>query len=874
MQMLSLSNSAGLFALNVVAASILLGAAALVMGFFARRWALPVRHGLLCVVLASTLASPLPIWIASSQGFGIVPVSLGSADLEAPGDAGSSASRAQGVGVASPAEILEYDQSNDGFASSESAGPSTDERSARTREVASGSASAGSASAQSRPSLLQLWKRPSLRALSQLGILFALVWAAVASWFLLRVVHGLFAIRQLRRSLRPASNSRLIEAARQILPATGREPCAPVCVSSFAPAPLTLGWWRPVIVMPEGLAESLDDEQLVSVLAHEAAHVARHDTAIALLQQSAAVGFWWNPLVAAVNRRINQLRERICDDHVVKQFGDGLPLAEAIIKIAEWSVAPRTRLPSTVALLDDGDEVEHRITRLAEPERKVSVSLNRWSATLIVLLGIVFAAVPLIPVVRAQTTEPTTRNDASRKAVSQVRSQTDDAKPKPTPILKPIAKLVSGQPAKPADIREFSAICDDWELVILGYVSQGQLPLLPEPRAPLMGKEKRIAEQRLAKRCLALAEKYPGTTGELAALYLAAMRGYELELGKKALELLVSRSETADLAQLNQAILLGRRPRIPGNRPHVVQAIAPIIISRLRTIPDDPSGAALLTYICRRLARSAEGKELQPRFTEAADLIAEHYAASPEIFNFGEVLGGRHDSPRWAPRFEPHLRKILSANEDRWVRCTASLALASIAQLDVGRQAEAEQLYEKFIKEFDGQHEYHAQGIEEQLRARAGERLLGMRFASIGRAAPEMVGVDLEGEPMRLSDYRGKVVLVSFWATWCSPCMKFIPHERELAERLKDQPFAIVGVNADDDEEPAAHAVKKYKISWPSFRDARPGKESISDEWHALYPTLYLIDHEGIIRKRWTGAPAPAELNRMVDELVAAALAK
>ncbi len=102
--------------------------------------------------------------------------------------------------------------------------------------------------------------------------------------------------------------------------------------------------------------------------------------------------------------------------------------------------------------------------------------------------------------------------------------------------------------------------------------------------------------------------------------------------------------------------------------------------------------------------------------------------------------------------------------------------------------------------------------------------------------------------------------------------MKLIPHERELAARLTDKPFAIIGINGDTDENAIQKALDKHKITWRSFQDKRPGKESISDEWNALYPTVFLIDHKGIFRKRWTGEPPIDVLNRMVDELVAEAV--
>jgi thiol-disulfide isomerase/thioredoxin len=146
-----------------------------------------------------------------------------------------------------------------------------------------------------------------------------------------------------------------------------------------------------------------------------------------------------------------------------------------------------------------------------------------------------------------------------------------------------------------------------------------------------------------------------------------------------------------------------------------------------------------------------------------------------------------------------------------------------------------------------------------------------MKFTPQGQSAPEIAGLDLNGQPMTLSEYRGRVVLISFWATWCAPCMKLIPHERELIDQFQDQQFVIVGVNADDDAEAVAQAVAKHGITWRSFRDARPGAKKISDEWSALFPTLCLIDHKGIIRQRFHGVPPHDVLQEMVADLVEAA---
>ena len=257
-------------------------------------------------------------------------------------------------------------------------------------------------------------------------------------------------------------------------------------------------------------------------------------------------------------------------------------------------------------------------------------------------------------------------------------------------------------------------------------------------------------------------------------------------------------------------------------------------------------------------------------YVEAADLIADKYANSPDISHFCEGLGR---GGRWAVAYERHMRAILKVNHDRFVRCSAYFSLATLVQLtSEDRQTEAEELFTTFLKDFDGEYNYHGLGIEQQYRLDAQRQLDELRSRALGMPAPEIDGVDIYDKPMKLSDFRGRVVLMSFWATWCYPCMKFIPHEVELAKSLEGQPFQIVGVNSDSEITKAQNAVEKTKMTWRSFRDIMAGKELISKQWRIVgYPTFYLIDHHGMIRRRWIGYPPVNELTHATCALVDAA---
>ena len=138
----------------------------------------------------------------------------------------------------------------------------------------------------------------------------------------------------------------------------------------------------------------------------------------------------------------------------------------------------------------------------------------------------------------------------------------------------------------------------------------------------------------------------------------------------------------------------------------------------------------------------------------------------------------------------------------------------------------------------------------------------------VGKPAPEIDGVDFDGKPLKLSDYRGKVVVLVFWGTWCGPCMREVPHERELAERLKDKPFAVLGVNCDDDKQAAASAIKSERITWPNWHDGAPGEGPIAKRYHIRsYPSVFVIDGQGIIRhKQIIGEGLDKAVDRLLNE--------
>src|SRR5262245_33913740 len=143
----------------------------------------------------------------------------------------------------------------------------------------------------------------------------------------------------------------------------------------------------------------------------------------------------------------------------------------------------------------------------------------------------------------------------------------------------------------------------------------------------------------------------------------------------------------------------------------------------------------------------------------------------------------------------------------------------------------------------------------------------------IGKVAPDIVAEDTEGKQLKLSDYRGKVVLLVFWGHWCPPCRAMLPHLRALVKRLESEPFALIGVNSDKDKEFIKQQNQVQQISWRSFSNSHEGTNGPISKLFGIraWPTLYLIDQEGGIQQRWIGSPPAAVLDREIDALIAKA---
>jgi thiol-disulfide isomerase/thioredoxin len=308
------------------------------------------------------------------------------------------------------------------------------------------------------------------------------------------------------------------------------------------------------------------------------------------------------------------------------------------------------------------------------------------------------------------------------------------------------------------------------------------------------------------------------------------------------------------------------RQRIIEAQHRSAAKLAARVVALVRPHAADPASVDPLSWL---LAANA----LTDAANEAADLLLKHHLRDPRVqtlaarlYTFpvpwpekmlraladadlprerkGQALFQLARFVKYRADSLPRLQHAAGAEAQRLERLYGKEYLARLRRLDPAQvEAEAVRLF-TLVAEKYADVKYLTRPLGEQARGFL-EELRGLR---IGKTAPETAAVDLDGVKFRLSDYRGKVVVLTFWAFWCGACREQFPHDRSLVKRFQGRPFALVGVNSDPNRAAAQKDARKEEITWRSFWDG-------SAEGGADVP-VELVDATVALRR--TGPPSGA----------------
>ena len=159
-----------------------------------------------------------------------------------------------------------------------------------------------------------------------------------------------------------------------------------------------------------------------------------------------------------------------------------------------------------------------------------------------------------------------------------------------------------------------------------------------------------------------------------------------------------------------------------------------------------------------------------------------------------------------------------------------------------------------------------AGGVYAVLRDRREAREQHIRALASRTPAADFSLTDLEGKSLDLTDFRGKVVLLDYWATWCAPCKIEVPHLVELQKKYGPQGLQIVGISMDDDSATVRTFAHEFAINYP----VALGNAQLAQAYGGVLglPVAFLIDRNGRIVKRMDGDAKLQGLDREIGELI------
>ena len=635
----------------------------------------------------------------------------------------------------------------------------------------------------------------------------------------IRLIVGIGAVWHL--SARSSNFSRAVEQLR-----SNWNRRANVRLSNRITVPIVWGFLRPVILLPVD-ANHWRTERLRAVLLHELAHIERWDWVVQTIAQVTCAVYWFNPFVWFAARRMRIEAEQACDDQVLDAGYRSTDYAQHLLDIVR-DVKTVGSVSRAAVAITRSSKIEGRLrTVLAE-------NLNRHPVTKVTagigLLVFICFAVPMSAMHLAQAVNPeeTLNQQIQEVSMSQSTPNEDrsDETTKPSQAdknieickqhLVEIGKVIQAYQKEHGDFPEWLSdlhpkhLADANTLICPADEEGGKtiFPMNTDPKMPVSYGYQFHPEYREEK----------STQREMYGDIIPLVRCRHHE------------NEDFDCLNLSFSSKIYKSSAVWEFTPEEMydshEAAITAFENALARYPDDRRFFDLYPLLVR--LHTKVGNE------QSADTLIERLKSGmiPDLDGYRMLF----DVLVRIERYEEMLEIFKEAEQ---------------------QHPDAEPILWRLA------HIYRKLGNIEL--ADVYDRKADPKYELWGKPVTDFSATDLDGKPISLQDYRGKVVLLDFWGAWCGFCIDEMPNLKKIYATYKDQGFDIIGVSLDDEESELRDYIKKNDIQW---RQIFSGKRWMDDPLAQQYeitgvPEQWLIDRDG---KLITHKARGEDLERLVLE--------
>ena len=631
-----------------------------------------------------------------------------------------------------------------------------------------------------------------------------IVWACVSVFFLARLIVGIGAIWHI--SIRSKDFSSSIEQ----LPPTWNQQIG-VCLSDRITVPMMWGFLRPVILLPTNAAR-WQTERLHAVMLHETAHIKRWDWLMQTIAQIACAVYWFNPLVRFAAHRIRLEAEQACDDQVLNAGYQSTDYAQHLLDITRDVKMTNTISRAAVAMARSS-KIEGRLRTV------LAKNLNRHPVTKVVvgigLLVLTCFAIPIGAMHLAQAVDPEEalheqNQEASKSQLIQSENRTDE-------------------PTKADQADKNVEICKQ-HLIEIGKAIQvykkehGDFPEWLSELHP-----KYLPDANIL---LCPADEDGGKTYFLINADPKMPMSYDYQFHPKY------RVTKTEERLMYGDVLPFVRCRHHANQPFECLNLSfsfKVYWSSGVYTPDEMYET--IEEAIETLEKGLQQQADNERFFHVYRSLAHLYIE----------VGREKDAEHLINRF----KSVMKPNS-----LSDNFCLGSMLEI-TNQHEEVLKVFEKLEKRYPDNYRVHEELA--RIHEKLGNSELAVEYRKkvdpmsglVGKVVPDFSATDLDGKPISLQQYRGKVILLDFWAVWCGPCISEMPNVKRVYNSYKDQGFDIIGVSLDTDKTRLHNYLKKNDIPWRQIFSGQKWKSPLARKYHIhSIPAPWLIARDGTLISR------------------------